>query len=226
MSQYLTQAHAEREQENETRELSEFIQSRWYRSPEVALLLPDYNKSIDIWSLGCILGEMMLSTAPYNDKKGYMVKNRVIFRGESCYPISPVVVDEQTEGNLVIEEGDQMVKICERLNIDLKHDLTFLTEENQQMYIIELIKQSKAKNKRSLDKKFPYSSDELINILEQMLQFNPYNRPTAKELLKNEIFNEIRNETLEQPAPIQIIVDIDKCPPPKEESSADFIKDI
>jgi dual specificity tyrosine-phosphorylation-regulated kinase 1 len=34
-----------------------YIQSRFYRSPEVLLGLP-YNKQIDMWSLGCVLAEM------------------------------------------------------------------------------------------------------------------------------------------------------------------------
>ena len=34
-----------------------YIQSRFYRSPEVMLGLP-YSTSIDMWSLGCILAEM------------------------------------------------------------------------------------------------------------------------------------------------------------------------
>jgi len=61
----------------------------------------------------------MLCSAAYNDKKGYAVKNRVIFRGDSCYPISPVCMDGQNDLDLTIEEDDQMIKICERLDIDL-----------------------------------------------------------------------------------------------------------
>ncbi|XP_015772059.1 PREDICTED: dual specificity tyrosine-phosphorylation-regulated kinase 4-like isoform X2 [Acropora digitifera] len=34
-----------------------YIQSRFYRSPEVILGIP-YNMSIDMWSLGCILAEL------------------------------------------------------------------------------------------------------------------------------------------------------------------------
>ena len=34
-----------------------YIQSRFYRSPEVILGLP-YSVAIDMWSLGCILVEM------------------------------------------------------------------------------------------------------------------------------------------------------------------------
>lgn len=39
------------------RRMYSYIQSRFYRSPEVILGLP-YSPSIDMWSLGCILAEM------------------------------------------------------------------------------------------------------------------------------------------------------------------------
>lgn len=38
-----------------------YIQSRFYRSPEVILGLP-YDTAIDMWSLGCILVEMHTGT--------------------------------------------------------------------------------------------------------------------------------------------------------------------
>jgi len=34
-----------------------YVQSRFYRSPEVILRIP-YNEKVDIWSLGCILAEL------------------------------------------------------------------------------------------------------------------------------------------------------------------------
>ena len=37
--------------------LYQYIQSRFYRSPEVLLGIP-YDMAIDMWSLGCILVEM------------------------------------------------------------------------------------------------------------------------------------------------------------------------
>jgi dual specificity tyrosine-phosphorylation-regulated kinase 1 len=38
-------------------QIYKYIQSRFYRSPEVILGLP-YDLAIDMWSLGCILVEM------------------------------------------------------------------------------------------------------------------------------------------------------------------------
>ena len=43
-----------------------------------------------------------------------------------------------------------------------------------------------------------------------MTEFNPYFRPSAKELLKNKIFDDIRLESIESDAPYKILVDIDR----------------
>ena len=32
--------------------------TRWYRSPELLLSLHDYGKAVDIWAIGCIMGEL------------------------------------------------------------------------------------------------------------------------------------------------------------------------
>ena len=42
---------------------------------------------------------------------------------------------------------------------------------------------------------FPNVSPGLIDILESMLQFNPYFRPTVKELIKHYVFDSIRTKT-------------------------------
>ena len=39
--------------------LTGYIVTRWYWSPEVLLGLTNYTKGVDIWAVGCILGEMI-----------------------------------------------------------------------------------------------------------------------------------------------------------------------
>ncbi|OHT14964.1 CMGC family protein kinase [Tritrichomonas foetus] len=39
---------------------NETIVTRWYRAPEVLLNIKNYGEKIDIWSAGCVLGELML----------------------------------------------------------------------------------------------------------------------------------------------------------------------
>ncbi|XP_046497782.1 mitogen-activated protein kinase 15 isoform X5 [Equus quagga] len=39
--------------------LTEYVATRWYRAPEVLLSASRYTPGVDMWSLGCILGEML-----------------------------------------------------------------------------------------------------------------------------------------------------------------------
>lgn len=40
--------------------LTEYVATRWYRAPEILLGANEYSKAVDMWSLGCILAEMIL----------------------------------------------------------------------------------------------------------------------------------------------------------------------
>jgi len=44
---------------DDAREMTEYVVTRWYRAPEL-ILTKHYDNSIDIWSAGCILAEMLL----------------------------------------------------------------------------------------------------------------------------------------------------------------------
>lgn len=39
--------------------LTEYVVTRWYRAPEIMVACRQYNKAIDIWSLGCIFAELI-----------------------------------------------------------------------------------------------------------------------------------------------------------------------
>ncbi|GLE02382.1 hypothetical protein PINS_up011220 [Pythium insidiosum] len=41
-------------------ELTEYVVTRWYRAPEIMLNCLQYTAAIDVWSVGCILAEMLL----------------------------------------------------------------------------------------------------------------------------------------------------------------------
>ncbi|KAH3675869.1 hypothetical protein WICMUC_002439 [Wickerhamomyces mucosus] len=62
-------------QERQT--LYTYIQSRFYRSPEVLLGLP-YTSSIDTWSLGCIIAELFLGLPLFPGNSEYDQLNKII----------------------------------------------------------------------------------------------------------------------------------------------------
>lgn len=61
--------------------LTEYVATRWYRAPEIMLNSKGYTKSIDIWSVGCILAEM-LSNRPIFPGKHYLDQlNHILGKG-------------------------------------------------------------------------------------------------------------------------------------------------
>jgi len=41
--------------------LTDYVATRWYRAPEILLGSTKYTKGVDMWSIGCILGEVLSS---------------------------------------------------------------------------------------------------------------------------------------------------------------------
>mmetsp|Transcript_20324 Transcript_20324/g.39902 ORF Transcript_20324/g.39902 Transcript_20324/m.39902 type:complete len:350 (-) Transcript_20324:430-1479(-) len=44
---------------DEKLDLTEYVVTRWYRAPEIMLSCKQYSAAIDVWSVGCILGELL-----------------------------------------------------------------------------------------------------------------------------------------------------------------------
>ena len=145
------------------------VQTRFYRSPEVILTEKSYNQSADIWSLGIVFCELVKSTSKYVDKIDSV---RHIFKGSSCYPISP-----NSDEN-VVKEDDQIFKILEKYpQIDPKIDFNFLSSEKSMNYLNMSQERTQANN--NIADCLNHSSQEMISLLTSMLEFNPYFRPSA-----------------------------------------------
>lgn len=68
---------------------------------------------------------------------------------------------------------------------------------------------AKANNRGSIKDIFPKTSDVVLDLLSQMLEFNPYLRPTAETLLEHKAFEKIRDRNVEIKAPHKIILHAD-----------------
>lgn len=71
------------------RPLSPICFTRYYRPPELIFQNNEYTEKADVWSVGCVVSEIIkqmgVNTGSYADK--------ILFRGSSCYPISPAEDD-------------------------------------------------------------------------------------------------------------------------------------
>ncbi|CAI0414649.1 unnamed protein product [Linum tenue] len=65
---------------SETDFMTEYVVTRWYRAPELLLNCSEYTAAIDIWSVGCILGEIM-TQEPLFPGKDYVHQLRLITEG-------------------------------------------------------------------------------------------------------------------------------------------------
>lgn len=47
------------ENKEESQVLTDYVATRWYRAPEILLGSTRYTKGVDMWSIGCIMGELL-----------------------------------------------------------------------------------------------------------------------------------------------------------------------
>lgn len=104
----------------------------------------------------------------------------------------------------VVDSEDQMFRIFKFIGKQSNDQLSFIKEDNITMYCKSLMKGHKPQTR--VDSKFSSISQEYRDILLQMIVFNPEHRLSAKELLKNPIFDEIRFLPQEEDAEIPVIM--------------------
>jgi hypothetical protein len=87
----------------------------------------NYNQTVDVWGVGCILGEMLNQIDPQFVTNTNSSKSYELFKGSTCYPMSPCKDHTIQQDNTVIDEGDQMIKILSKIEID-QYDLSFCSD--------------------------------------------------------------------------------------------------
>ena len=71
------QREQQERRKKQKRSLTNHVVSRWYRPPEVILVEKNYDYAIDIWSVGCMLAEMLECINPNKTPKS--IDKRFLF---------------------------------------------------------------------------------------------------------------------------------------------------
>ncbi|SBO19514.1 mitogen-activated protein kinase 1, putative [Plasmodium knowlesi strain H] len=133
--------------ENKIPVLTDYVATRWYRAPEILLGSTNYTEGVDMWSLGCIMAELLLG--------------RPLFRGNSTM--------------------NQLEKIIQLIGKPTKKDM----EDIKSPFTDTIISSFVDIKRKNFSDIFSKASVEALDLLKQLLQFNPTKRISAENALKH-----------------------------------------
>lgn len=151
--------------------LTDYVATRWYRAPEILLGSTKYTKGVDMWSMGCILAELL--------------GGKPLFPGEST-----------------LNQLEKVVEVCGRPN---KDDIKAIKSKFAQT----MLESIPVRKQRPLRQLFANVADsDAIDLLENLLQFNPEKRLSAEEALRHPYLKQFHNPadepTLQEPIHISM----------------------
>ena len=165
------------------RELTRHVVTRWYRSPELILLL-DYSTAVDMWSAGCIFAELLqMVPAPGSDA----APTAPLFPGRSCFPLSAEHRDTWSDSR------DQLNVILDVIGTPSDEDVAAVPQAPVRAYLSGLPK----REGRPLKMVCPAADPLALDLLSKLLTFNPAKRLTVPEALAHPFFASIRDRSRE-----------------------------
>jgi len=172
------------------RHLTEHVVTRHYRAPELILLQNNYTAAIDMWSVGCIFGELlgMLEGMDVSDREP-------LFPGSTCFPLSP---DRRHRGDSryhTRQEREQLNVIFDVLGTPSPDDVECLSRDDAKQYLTYF----EAREGAGLRSLLPHlgDEDESLELLASMLKFNPSQRITVNQAIEHSLLASLRNVSAE-----------------------------
>jgi len=188
---------------NMKRELTGHVVTRWYRAPELILLEKDYTAAIDVWSVGCIFGELL---GMIKENAPTFLDRSPLFPGTSCFPLSPDRSNNIKRGGFPHSSQDQLSIIFSILGTPTEEDFDFVTDAKA----IEYLKSFPPKKKVEFQDLYPAATTEGLELLRKCLQFNPRKRITIDEAINHPFLGKVRDRTKETVSGGPIILDFEK----------------
>lgn len=200
------------------RQMTQHVVTRWYRAPELILRKKNYSTAIDMWSVACVIAEMLpLLSAD----KGVRDKRRVLFPGKSSWGMSPASYESFSSDTDFMQNG-QMLVIFDKLGTPSPEDIAKV-EDRQARQLLERVRPRPAADFKTL---YPDADPGALDLIQKMLFFDDEKRlgvvdaiqhPYFEECLKDaEKFGDMdRRIELRAQEPISLVFDKERYPTEK-----------
>lgn len=136
------------------------VAAQFYKAPELLLGYPYYDYSVDIWALGCVFAEIIFQKQPFFAGKDRIDQIVKIAKVLGTKKLNEYVSDYKIEVDSTMK--DMLGKHTEKQ----KQWETYKNNKNEHLY-----------------------SEEAIDLLSKMLQYDHTKRITAREAIGHEFFN-------------------------------------
>lgn len=176
-------------------QLTGHVVTRWYRAPELILLEKEYTKAIDVWSIGCVVAELL---GMLKANAATFMERTPLFPGTSCFPLSPDHHTKVRKAGFPSSNSDQLNVIFEVVGTPGEEDLHFITDDKAITYL----KSFKQRERKSLGLMYPHSHAALIELIEKMVVFDPFKRLSLEEAISHPYFDEVREPVKERVAEV------------------------
>jgi len=154
-----------------------------YRAPEVVMSLESYTSKVDIWSLGCILAELLARVLSHS--KGYCKHLRV-------FPLFNLTSQPRVFSGVSWDDGDgatmahrELRTVFEVIGTPAWRHVDNISDEKWRKFLSCL-----PGHAPTLSRRFQGIPEVCMDLLRRMLEFDPDTRCGAAEALSHEFFRE------------------------------------
>jgi len=159
--------------------LTDYVATRWYRAPEILLGSTRYSFAVDMWSMGCILAEML--------------------QGKPLFPGASTINQIEKIVELSGVPSDDVIKSISPFASTMMQSLQ--NDKQAQSQPGEMAQAWRAK--------LPGASADAADLLQKLLSFTPDTRATAADALEHEYVAQFHDPAVERVADFTVTVPID-----------------
>lgn len=157
--------------------ITNYVATRWYRAPELILSKSEYTKAVDLWAVGCILGEL------YGRKPMFMGNNQL----HQITEISKILGNPTLE---VIRKYNWKLYSPGAAALAGGKDAE-VTKKSQ--YSINTVAPRLQYPGIALLKLYPYACEKALGMLQSLLYWDPDSRLNVEQALSHSFLAEIRS---------------------------------